>query len=397
MKLLISNVKMVDAFSSKNGGLLIEDGRISRVIESHSLEGQEAMQQLIMADDITVIDGEGQTLMPSFIDLHSHLRYPGFEYKEDLESGQRAALKGGYTTLAAMANTKPVCDNPELLKSILIRSRALNLCDLHQVGAITKGLEGKELADFRAMLPYTRLFSDDGNTIFDEEIMKAAISAAEEMDFKILVHAQPETEIIARDIKLAEELKGSLHFCHISKEASLSLVKEAKARGLKISCEVTPHHLFAYGLDYRVNPSFRGEGDVKALLKGLEEGHIDMVATDHAPHSHEDKEQGAPGISSIEVAFSMVNTVFKENGLDISTLSRVMSHGPAKFLGLNSGLIKEGLEANLVLVNLNEEYEISTKDFISKGKNNPFNGAAVKGRVKMTIKRGQIMFQHINQ
>ncbi len=397
MKLLIKNVKMVDAFSSKDGGLLIENGRISRIIETHKSEGQEAMQQLATTDDIEVIDGKGLTLMPAFIDLHCHLRYPGFEYKEDLESGQRAALKGGYTTLAAMANTKPVCDSPELLNSILTRSRGLNLCDLHQVGAITKGLEGKALADFKGMLPYTRLFSDDGNTIFDEAIMKAAIEAAKVMDFKILVHAQPETEIIARDIKLVEELKGSLHFCHISKEASLDLIKAAKAKGLNISCEVTPHHLFAYGLDYKVNPSFRGEGDVKALLKGLEEGHIDMVATDHAPHSHEDKEKGSPGISSIEVAFSMVNTVFQENGLNTNTLSRVMSYAPAKFLGLNSGLIKEGLEANLLLVNLDEAYKISTEDFISKGKNNPFDGAAVKGRVKMTIKRGQMMFQHINQ
>jgi len=390
--LLINNVQMIDAFSSRYGSLLIEEGKIKVIIDTDQPTEMEHLSKLASSVDIKIIEGEGLTLMPAFIDIHCHLRYPGFEYKEDLESGQRAALKGGYSTLVAMANTKPACDNEETLKGILQKSKELDLCDIYQAAAITKGLEGKELVAFQELLLHTSLFSDDGNTIFNQDIMKSAIEASNKDKFKILVHAQPETQIIERDLVLAEELGGSLHFCHVSKAASLKLIKEAKAKGMAITCEVAPHHLFAHGLDYRVNPSFRGEEDVKSLLKGITEGSIDMIATDHAPHSQEDKEKGAPGISSIEVAFSMVNTVLQENGIELNTLSRLMSYQPAKFLGINSGLIKEGYEANLVLVDLKEKFQLKPEEFISKGKNNPFAGAILKGRVKMTLKRGRAMY-----
>lgn len=395
MKLLIRDVNMIDAFTSKYGSLLIEEGKIRTIYEANNTSNKKEVEKLAKDPKVRLIEGGGLTLMPAFVDIHCHLRTPGYEYKEDLESGQRAALKGGYTTLVAMANTKPVCDNKEILSSILNKSKELDLCHIYQVAAITKGLEGKEMVDYEELLPLTTIFSDDGNTIFDEGLMMKAIEASKNLGFKILVHPQPETQIIKRDIAIAKELGGSLHFCHISKEESLNLIKGAKEEGLKISCEVAPHHLFAYGLDYRVNPSFRSQKDVKAMLRGIQEGIIDMIATDHAPHSHEDKQQGAPGISSIEVAFSMVNSVFQENAIAVNTLSRMMSYEPSRFLGINSGLIKEDYAGDLVLVDLQEEYLINPKEFISKGKNNPFEGAKVKGRVKMTLKSGRIMFANI--
>ena len=394
MKLLIKNIHMIDAFNNQYGSLLIKDGHIEEIF-CNDID-TERDQHHTCNGEVEVIDGRGLTLMPAFVDIHCHLREPGYEYKEDLKSGQMAALKGGYTALASMANTKPVCDNKETLAMILKKSKELDLCDLYQVGAITKGLGGKELVDFNQLLPQTKLFSDDGNTIFDVEIMRKAIEASNKLGFKILVHAQPETSIIERDIALATVNGGGLHFCHVSKEASLLMIKAARESGVNISCEVTPHHLYAHGVDYKVNPSFRNAVDVKALIRGIKDGTIDMIATDHAPHSQKDKEKGAPGISSIEVAFSMVNTIFQENGLDTSTLSRLMSYEPARFLGINSGLIKKGYEANLVLVDLKEEQKINTTLFVSKGKNNPFDGAIVKGMVKMTFKRGRILFNEFS-
>lgn len=396
MRLLIKDVYMVDAFNSRFGSLLIEEGKIRRILEAGKSENLLVEQRLTAEGALRVIEGRGLTLMPAFVDIHCHLRTPGYEYKEDLESGQLAALKGGYTTLVAMANTKPVCDNRDILEEVLKKSDKLDLCDVYQVAAITKGLEGKELVSYEEFLPLTTIFSDDGNTIFDEKLMKKALEASKNLGFKILVHAQPEFQVIERDIALVKELGGSLHFCHISKEKSLQIISEAKAMGINVSCEVAPHHIFAYGLDYRVNPSFRREEDVEALLQGIREGAIDMIATDHAPHSHEDKEKGAPGISSIEVAFSMVNSVFQENAIPINTLSRMMSYEPSKFLGIKNGLIEEDYEGNLVLVDLEEEYSIKTRDFVSKGKNNPFEGAKVRGRVKITIKRGRVMFTSLD-
>lgn len=379
-KILIKNTRIVDANKDFKSDLLVEDGKISKIDTN------------IDSIDAKIINGENYTLMPSFIDVHTHLRDPGLTHKEDLETGQKAALKGGFTVLCPMANTKPACDNKETMEYILDKAEKLDLCDINQVCAITKNLEGQEMIDIESMRKYTQLFSDDGYTLHDEDIMKKALELSKELDFKVLTHCQPEEIIVKRDLKLLEEVGGNLHICHISLKETLKEIKKYKDNGHKFTCEVGPHHIYGYGLDYKVNPSFAKEEDMKYLIQGIKDGYIDMIGTDHAPHTEEDKKNGAPGISNIEVAFGMVNKVFSENGISLNKLSEMMSLNPAKLLGLNQGLIEEGLKADLVLVDSNCNDIIDTSKFISKGKNNPFDKEKILGKVLMTIRDGKIMY-----
>ncbi|WP_250675307.1 dihydroorotase [Paraclostridium ghonii] len=381
--MLIKNVNMIDANINFQGDLLIENSKISKIDSNIKISNIK---------DIKIIDGKNKILMPSFIDLHTHLRDPGLTHKEDLESGQRASLKGGFTVLCPMANTKPACDNEEVMEYILNKSKELDLCDIKQVCAITKNLEGEEMIDIEKMRGYTDLFSDDGYTLHNEKIMKDSLSLSKELNFKVLTHCQPEFEIVKRDLNLLKEVGGNLHICHISLKDTLDEIKKYKNDGYKFTCEVGPHHIFGYGLEYKVNPSFAEEEDMKYLIQGIKDGYIDMIGTDHAPHTKEDKEKGAPGISNIEVAFQMVNKVFNENNISLNKLSEMMSANPAKLLGLNQGLIQEGLRADLVLIDTECEETIDVSKFVSKGKNNPFNGQKVKGKVMMTIRDGKVMY-----
>ncbi|MGL5754175.1 MAG: dihydroorotase [Paraclostridium sp.] len=379
-RLLIKNARIIDANKDFKSDLLVENGKISKIDSNIDLE------------NIKVIDGENYVLMPSFIDLHTHLRDPGLTHKEDLETGQKAALKGGFTVLCPMANTKPACDNKDVMEYILNKAEKLDLCDIKQVCAITKNLEGQEIIDIASMRKYTDLFSDDGYTLHNEEIMKEALKMSKELHFKVLTHCQPEEIIVKRDLKLLKEVGGNLHICHISLKDTLDEIKKYKNDGYKFTCEVGPHHIYGYGLDYKVNPSFAEEDDMKHLIQGIKDGYIDMIGTDHAPHTVEDKQNGAPGISNIEVAFQMVNKVFSENKISLNKLSEMMSLNPAKLLGLNQGLIEEGLRADLVLIDAEYESVIDTKKFLSKGKNNPFDNQKVVGKVIMTIRDGKIMY-----
>ncbi|MFR0019450.1 MAG: dihydroorotase [Paraclostridium sp.] len=382
-KLLIKNVKMIDSSISFKGDLLVENGKISKIDSDINITGIE---------DLKIIDGKNKILMPAFIDLHTHLRDPGLTHKEDLETGQKAALKGGFTVLCPMANTKPVCDNEQIMEYVLSKARKLDLCDIKQVCAITENLEGEEIIDIEKMRTYTDLFSDDGYTLHNEKIVRDALVLSKELDFKVLTHCQPEFEIVKRDLNLLKDVGGNLHICHISLKDTLDEIKRYKNDGYKFTCEVGPHHIFGYGLEYRVNPAFAEEEDMKHLIQGIKDGYIDMIGTDHAPHTKEDKEKGAPGISNIEVAFQMVNKVFNENNISLNKLSEMMSANPAKLLGLKQGLIKEGLRADLVIVDSEQEEVIDVSKFISKGKNNPFDGQKVRGKVIMTIRNGRVMY-----
>lgn len=381
--ILIQNVRVIDANKDIKVDVLLSGGNIVKIENKISSEDI----------DTKIINGKGYVLMPSFIDLHTHLRDPGLTHKEDLETGQRAALKGGFTVLCPMANTKPACDNKEVIEYILNKAKELNLCSIRQVCSITKNLEGKEITDISSMRKYTDLFSDDGYTLFNEEILRETLKLSQKLDFKVLTHCQPEFEIVERDLKILKDVGGNLHICHISLEKTLNEIKKYKDEGYKFTCEVGPHHIFGYGLGYRVNPAFAQEKDVKSLIQGIKDGYIDMIGTDHAPHTDADKKGGAPGISNIEVAFQMVNKVFKENNISLSKLSEMMSANPAKLLGLNQGFIEEGLKADLVLIDPNFEGTINTNEFISKGKNNPFDGEKIIGKVITTIRDGKIVYQ----
>lgn len=381
--ILFRNVRIVDANKDFKADLLVSNGVISKIDENIEIEHES----------INIVDGNGYVLMPSFIDLHTHLRDPGLTHKEDLETGQKAALKGGFTVLCPMANTKPVCDNKEVMEYVLNKAKDLDLCDIKQVCAITKNLDGQEMIDIESMRKYTDLFSDDGYTLFNEEIMENVLRLSSELDFKVLTHCQPEYEIVQRDLKMLKEVGGNLHICHISLEDTLNEIKKYKDEGYKFTCEVGPHHIYGYGLDYKVNPSFAKEEDMRALIQGIKDGYIDMIGTDHAPHTEDDKKAGSPGISNIEVAFAMVNKVFKENNISLNKLSEMMSANPARLLRLSQGLIEEGLRADLVLIDENETDVIDTRKFVSKGKNNPFNNQKVIGKVIMTIRDGKIAYK----
>lgn len=385
MILLIKNVHIVDGEESIYGNICIKDGIVHKVIKHADIINYE--------DIDIVIDGMGKTLMPSFIDMHTHLREPGYEYKETMFTGQKAALSGGYTILCPMANTNPPCDNEVVMKYIKEKANEQSLCDIYQISAVTKGLQGKELIDFETMKEATQLFSDDGYSIMNQEIMERALMASREFDIKILTHCQPESQLIKRDLKILEAFGGNLHICHVSEKESIEEIVRAKNRGTKFTCEVTPHHIFSHDLDYRVNPAIGDKEDNRAIMNAIKKGYIDIIATDHAPHSKEDKKKGSPGISNIEVAFAMVNKKFKEWDIELTVLSRMMSKIPGEILGLNSGLIKEGYEANLVLIDDNHQYKIDKDTFISKGKNTPFNDMYVQGKILFTMKRGKILYK----
>ncbi|WKY46285.1 dihydroorotase [Eubacteriaceae bacterium ES3] len=364
---------------------MIEDQRIKKVYKEKGM---------VKSKYDCEIDGCGYALMPGFIDMHCHLREPGYEYKETLETGMKAALKGGFTSLVAMANTKPIMDNAEAIKNNLNKAETLNLCQLIQVSALTKSFGDNELVDIENIRPLTPVFSNDGVSVFSKERMVEGLKASLDNNFILLTHCQPETELVARDLKLLEEYGGRLHVCHISKKDTLNLIRTGKEKGLNISCEVTPHHLFASGMDYKVNPSFRTYPDRRALIEGIKEGIVDMCGTDHAPHSAEDKLKGAPGIDNFEIAFSMYYTVFKQNNISIEKLSEMLSLAPAKRLGLKAGLIKDNYPADLVLVDLNWSGKIDPKEFVSKSHNNPFGNETLNGIIKMTIAKGEIKYDN---
>jgi len=383
MKTLIKNIEMVDADGRRFGKVLIEDGKIKKVYKEKGNVKTAYDQE---------IDGRGYLLMPGFIDMHCHLRDPGYEYKETIESGMQAALKGGFTTLVAMANTKPVIDEVAPLKANLDKAEELQLCNLIQVAALTKEFNDSNLVDIESLRPLTNVFSNDGVSIMNPDMMVAGLKASTEHDFILLTHCQPETELVQRDVKLLEEIGGHLHVCHISKKDTLELIEEAKEKGLDITCEVTPHHIFASAMDYKVNPPFRTYPDRRALIEGIKAGVIDMCGTDHAPHTEADKQKGTPGINNFEMAFAMYYTVFEQNGIGLEKLSEMLSKAPAKRLGLKAGLIKERYPADLVLVDLNWEGKINPKEFVSKSKNNPFGGETLKGKVMMTMVKGEIKY-----
>lgn len=385
MKTLIKNVEMVDADGRRFGKVLIEDGKIKKVYKEKGNVKSEYDHE---------IDGRGYLLMPGFIDMHCHLRDPGYEYKETMETGMQAALKGGFTTLVAMANTKPFMDEAALVKVNLDKAETLQLCNLIQVAALTKEFNDSNLVDIESLRLLTNVFSNDGVSIMNPDMMVAGLKASTEHDFILLTHCQPETELVRRDVELLEEIGGHLHVCHISKKDTLELIAAAKAKGLDITCEVTPHHIFASAMDYKVNPPFRTYPDRRALIEGIKAGVIDMCGTDHAPHSEEDKLKGAPGINNFEMAFAMYYTVFEQNGISLEKLSEMLSNAPAKRLGLKAGLIKERYPADLVLVDLNWEGKINPKEFVSKSKNNPFGGETLKGKVMMTMVKGEIKYDN---
>ncbi|MEG0295578.1 MAG: dihydroorotase [Clostridium sp.] len=398
MDLIIKGARIVDAIQDFIGDLHIRDGKIQGLAKEINIDGAG------------VIEANGLTLMPSFIDTHAHFREPGLTHKEDLESGSRAALRGGFTGVCLMANTNPICSTKEVLKQIRDKAKKLDLIDVHQVVSITQGFGGdtiKHLNDFKDDKEL-KAISDDGVGVMNSRVMMDAMIVAKENDWVIMSHAEDkefsktdmriaENLMTIRDIYLAETTGARLHMCHVSTVEALDAIRTSRLKGSNVTCEVTPHHI-ALTQDvsnYRVNPPIREKEDVKAVIQAIKDGVVDCIGTDHAPHTKEDKENGAPGMVGLETAFMICNTSLVQSGeISINKLSEIMSLNPANILGMNKGKLSPGYDADMVLVDLDKLQKVDSSKFHSKGKNTPFEGMEFKGEVVMTISRGKVLYKN---
>ncbi|MFC9593663.1 dihydroorotase [Streptomyces sp. NPDC056944] len=387
----------------------------------------------LSAEGATVIEADGQILLPGLVDLHTHLREPGREDSETVLTGTRAAASGGYTAVFAMANTHPVADTAGVVEQVWRLGQEAGYCDVQPIGAVTVGLEGKKLAELGAMhdsAAGVTVFSDDGKCVDDAVIMRRALEYVKAFGGVVAQHAQEprltegaqmnegivsaelglggwpavaEESIIARDVLLAEHVGSRVHICHLSTAGSVEIVRWAKSRGIDVTAEVTPHHLLltdelvrSYNPVYKVNPPLRTEKDVLALREALADGTIDIVATDHAPHPHEDKDcewaAAAMGMVGLETALSVVQQTMVETGLlDWAGVADRMSFAPAR-IGQAKGHgrpVSAGEPANLTLVDPAYRGVVDPADFASRSRNTPYEGRELPGRVTHTFLRGR--------
>ena len=426
MTLLIQNGRIINPNdrSERRADLLVRDGVIEEIAES------------VCAEADRVIDAAGAYCMPGFIDMHVHLRDPGLTYKEDIATGGAAAVHGGFTTIVAMPNTKPVADCPEVIRYVQEKAAQVTKAHVLQVGSVTRGMEGSELSDIRGMAAAGCIcLSEDGKSVMNADLYRDAMRIAAEEHMTVLAHCEDinlvhggvlnadvraeelgmpgitnavEDVIVARDILLAKETGCRLHLCHCSTADSVKMVQMAKADGVSVTAEVCPHHFSMSSeeipgddANYKMNPPLRTAADVEALKKGLSQDVMDVIATDHAPHGAEEKAQSilkAPfGIVGLETAAALTYTHLVKPGLlTVMQMAEKMSYHPAKILGLNKGVVEEGAPADLVIFDPDREWVIDPEEFFSKGKNTPFAGKTVYGKVTATIVDGEIAFEEQN-
>ena len=423
MKLLIKNghvLNPADGFDRK-ADILVEDGLVKQISE-----------EPIEAADAQLIDAEGLYVMPGFIDLHVHLRDPGLTYKETLATGSMAAARGGFTSICPMPNTKPVTDTPEKVAEVVKRAQTEAVVHVLPVGAVTLGMEGKEVTDVAGMKAAGAVaISEDGKSVMDSAIYAEGMKRAAEAGIPVFAHCEDirlvrggvmnagkkaeelglpgitnavEDIIAVRDILLAEETGARLHLCHCSTKYSVPMVEQARAKGLPVSAEVCPHHFAMSEEDitedhgrFKMNPPLRGKDDMQALKDGIKAGIMTCISTDHAPHSAEEKncsmKKAAFGIVGMETAFGLSVTELVEGDyLTPMELAAHMSLEPAKVIGIPKGDISEGKCADIAIVDLKEKWIVDPKEFASKGRNTPFAGRELTGRVKYTICDGKVVF-----
>ena len=469
--LIIYNARLVDSKIDSPGTVIVESGLIRAVILGECKSSKTALlyaSAFLSGSDTDsqpeFFDAKGLTLMPSFIDMHVHFRYPGQTQKEDLDSGLAAAIAGGYGTVVLMPNTKPVISDRELATKIMDEAKAKNLARVFQTVSITKNFEGKDTSGLDSLTnDEFPVITEDGHDVLSAAVMLEAMKKAGEKNIIVSCHcedpslaqaARPyreralgfmkqygipagkvnvetpnvpkainfeidgnltkansllalaEDTATIRNIEIAKNAGCHVHICHCSTKISMDAVRRAKeeimlgntADGFECTVEVTPHHLGLVGTDAPniralVNPPLRSEDDRRALIEALRDGTVDVIATDHAPHTQEDKAAGAPGFTGIETAFAVCNTTLvKKEGFSLSKLSRLMSDNPAKLLHLNSGRLKVGYNADLVLLNPDEDWIVNSESFKSKGKSTPLEGKKLTGKIHATFFGGKKVF-----
>jgi dihydroorotase len=403
------------------GDILIEDGKIKEITD----QGTKVKND----PETRIINAQGMIIIPGLIDMHVHLREPGFEYKETIQTGTMAAVKGGFTTVCCMPNTFPVNDNASVTEFIKRKASQEGHCAVLPIGAITKGQKGQELAEIGTMRNEGCIaFSDDGQPVMNSLIMRRALEYSKSFDVPVISHSEdltlsddgvmneglisvtlglkgipPEAEeiMIFRDILLAELTGGRLHIAHVSTEGSVNLIRNAKNRGMNVTAETCPHYFSltedavqGYNTNAKVNPPLRTLRDIAAIKEGLKDGTIDVIATDHAPHHRDEKMRAfdmAPfGISGLETALGLSLRLVQEDILTLPQLIEKMTLNPAKIFRINKGTLRAGMDADILVVDEKKEYTVQAERFISKGKNTPFEGWELKGAPVLTMYKGKI-------
>ncbi len=424
MKILIRGGRIIDPANKRENeplDLLLVDGKIASVGKN------------IHVDDARTIDATGLLVVPGLIDMHTHFREPGQGHKETIATGTRAAARGGFTSAATMANTQPVVDSPAIIRQVMNQARSHGIINIFPISGVTLGLQGEELVDIEAVIAAGAVaVSDDGKPVKNSELMKQALICCKEHGISIISHCEEVEEshtnwvmnegetslrlglpglpdsaeelMVERDINLAEDTGGHLHIAHLSTAGSVELVRRAKSRGVNVTAEATPHHFTLtdeavekHGANAKMSPPLRTQKDVDAVIAGLSDGTIDVIATDHAPHAQEEKDQGiakAPfGVVGLETCVPLVITQLVNQGhLTMSEAITKMTVNPAKILNRNKGVMSEGVDADITIVDMEEERIVDTSKFESKGRNTPFSGWKLRGWPTMTIVGGEVVF-----
>lgn len=426
MKKILKGARVIDPNRKVDEvrDILVVDGSIA------------AMEKKINISGAQVIDLTGLILTPGLIDMHVHFREPGYEYKEDIETGSRSAAAGGFTTVACMPNTRPPVDNAMMVEYVKSRALKSGLVRVLPIGCVSKGLEGKEIVEMGDMVEAGAVaFSDDGRPVADSSLMRKALMYASMFDRVIIDHcedpglfeggqvnegyistllglqgipASAEEIMVARNILLARETGTRVHIAHVSTKGSVELIRRAKAEGVKVTCEATPHHLtlteeavVGYDTNAKMNPPLRTKEDVEALLEGLKDGTIDVIASDHAPHSIDEKDvefdKASFGIVGLETSLGLILTHIVGKGkLDLGQAIEKMTIGPARALGIDAGSLTIGKPADITVIDPDLEWTVDKNKFFSKGRNTPFHGWKLKGRVVLTMVGGKIIYADEN-
>ncbi|OPY18918.1 MAG: Dihydroorotase [Syntrophus sp. PtaB.Bin075] len=424
MKILLKGGRVIDPAQNLDGqmDLLLENGKIAAIAEAVGS----------VPEDTRLLDLKGMILLPGLVDMHTHLREPGYEYKETIRSGSDAAAVGGFTSIACMPNTLPVNDNRTVTEYILKRAKECDTVHVYPVAAVSRNSEGKILAEFGDLKEAGAIaFSDDGKPVMNSILMRRALEYASSLDRIIISHCEDlnlsagglmnegkistelglpgiptlaEDVMVARDLLLAEFSGAALHIAHVSSAGAVRMIRDAKKRGVRVTAETTPHYFTLtdeavtnFNTNTKVSPPLRSREDLQAVREGLRDGTLDAIVTDHAPHALTDKEvefeYAANGISGLETALALSLTLVDDGLLTLSELVRKMSVNPAKILNIPKGTLRPGADADITVLNPGKTWVVDPSNWRSQGKNTPFFGWTLKGKVIMTLVQGRIVYQ----